>query len=125
MRELHRLREAGFHVWPFDAPQMPLLVEIYPRALTGPVNKSDWARRTQFLSRERYGSIAAPIRALAATTEDAFDAAVSAFEMDAHRAELLALPHVTHPQLRLEGALWLPEWSEPALVGLPPASSSA
>ena len=123
MRELHHLREAGFHVWPFDLPAMPLLVEIYPRALTGPVNKSDWIRRTQFLSRERYDSVDAPMRALAASTEDAFDAAVSAFEMDAHRDELSALPHVTHPQLRLEGAIWRPGWSEPALVGRPPSSS--
>jgi hypothetical protein len=120
MRELHHLRAAGFHVWPFDPPAMPLLVDIYPRALTGPVTKSDWAKRTTFLAGPRFATIAAPMRPLAASTEDAFDAAVSAFEMDAHRDELLALPHVTHPQLRLEGAIWRPGWTEAPLVAPAP-----
>jgi hypothetical protein len=37
---LPRLRQAGWSIWPFDPPSLPLLVEIYPRLLTGPVVKS-------------------------------------------------------------------------------------
>ncbi len=121
MRELHHLRAAGFHVWPFDSPALPMLVEIYPRTLTGPVIKSDWNKRMEFLTRPPYASIAVPMRARAASTEDAFDAAVSALAMDAHRDELLALPHVAHPQLRLEGAIWRPGWTESGLIQ-PPAT---
>jgi hypothetical protein len=36
---LHRLTVAGFSVWPFDPPGWPRIVEIYPRVLTGAVNK--------------------------------------------------------------------------------------
>ncbi len=116
MCELHRLRDAGFHVWPFDAPALPLLIEIYPRILTGPVIKSDWTARHDFLAGDRFHSVSESMRTLAATTEDAFDAAVSALAMDAHRDELLALPTVAHPQLRLEGAIWRPGWTEGHLV---------
>jgi len=49
MPYLGRLREAGFSVWPFDPPRLPLVVEIYPRALTGEVNKSDAGARTEYL----------------------------------------------------------------------------
>ena len=35
---LRELQDAGFSVWPFDPPRLPLVVEIYPRWLTGPVN---------------------------------------------------------------------------------------
>jgi hypothetical protein len=37
--------------------------------------------------------------------------------MDACRDELLSLPAVRHPQLRLEGAIWQPGWDEAALAG--------
>lgn len=43
---LHRLTTAGFSVWPFDPPGWPLIIEIYPRLLTGPVNKSNAAARS-------------------------------------------------------------------------------
>lgn len=42
---LQRLQSEGFSVWPFDGPRLPLVVEIYPRVLTGPVVKSSSARR--------------------------------------------------------------------------------
>ena len=38
MPVLERLRDAGFSVWPFDAPRWPCVIEIYPRLLTGPVS---------------------------------------------------------------------------------------
>ena len=43
---LARLRAGGFTIWPFDvAATPPVAVEIYPRALTGPVVKRDLAAR--------------------------------------------------------------------------------
>src|SRR5947207_2673911 len=39
MSLLKRLSDAGFAVWPFDSAQFPLVVEIYPRLLTGSVKK--------------------------------------------------------------------------------------
>jgi hypothetical protein len=30
MQALHRLTGAGFRIWPFDPPALPLAVEIYP-----------------------------------------------------------------------------------------------
>lgn len=49
---LHRLREAGFHVWPFDAPGWPLAVEIYPRTWTrGVVVRSAAAREAHAAAR--------------------------------------------------------------------------
>ena len=45
------MHAGGFRVWPFEAPALgakvgrPLLVEIYPRLLTGEVNKGSAAAR--------------------------------------------------------------------------------
>jgi hypothetical protein len=50
LKALHRLAEGGFSIWPFDRAQLPLVVEIFPRLLTGPVVKSDAAARTRYLS---------------------------------------------------------------------------
>src|SRR5262249_30141389 len=40
---LARLRKAGFAIWPFNPSSLPLVLEIYPRALTGRVVKGDAA----------------------------------------------------------------------------------
>ena len=49
---LARLQDAGFAIWPFDAPaRPPVAVEIWPRALTGPVVKSDATARAAYLDR--------------------------------------------------------------------------
>jgi hypothetical protein len=37
---LHVLSEQGFSKLPFDAVRLSAVVEIYPRALTGPINTS-------------------------------------------------------------------------------------
>lgn len=114
MVELHRLREAGFRAWPFDAPGFPMALEIYPRAMTGPVVKSSASARRAYVD-DRYAALPLLDRALAASTEDVFDAAVSALVMDAHRDELVRLPAVHDSQIRLEGAIWHPRWSEDEL----------
>jgi hypothetical protein len=107
MKFLHRLSQAGFSVWPFDLPSWPCVVEIYPRLLTGPVKKSDAAARTDYLA-SHFPALDPAMTRLAASTEDAFDAAVSALVMDAHRSELSSLAPARDEVHRLEGIIWCP-----------------
>ncbi len=107
MPVLHRLREAGFAVWPFTAPAPATLVEIYPRLLTGPVNKSREACRHAYLC-EHFPTLNPALRDLASSCEDAFDAAVSALVMARHAVELRHLTHATDAQTQIEGAIWWP-----------------
>lgn len=107
MALLARLHEHGFSVWPFDPPGMPCVVEIYPRALTGAVHKSQAQARRDYLD-ERDWPRDPQMRTRAASTEDAFDAAVSAHEMWRHREQLRALPEAHDDTTCLEGAIWLP-----------------
>jgi hypothetical protein len=100
------LRNAGWRIWPFDPPEFPLVVEIYPRSLTGPVLKSVWRERLRYL--ERHFSYLTPrYTERAAGSEDAFDAAVSVLIMDQHRDKLLSLPEPDEMEL-VEGRIWHP-----------------
>ncbi len=108
MPMLARLRAAGWSVWPFDRPLLPLLVEVYPRALTGPVVKSDPAERLRYLGQARFLSVAPGVLATAAASEDAFDALVSAFVMREHALCFTQLAQAADEQARLEGAIWRP-----------------
>jgi len=103
MAALHRLAGAGFRIWPFDPSGLPLVVEIFPRVLTGPVHKNSPSERERYLA-------AVPMRPdlgrLAAASEDAFDAAISAVVMAARVDELRALPGA--PGYALEGKIWQP-----------------
>jgi hypothetical protein len=103
MQALHRLAGAGLRVWPFDPPALPLVVEIFPRVLTGPVRKSSRSERERYLE-----SVPMPpeLRRVAAAGEDAFDAAVSAVVMAASAEELRALGE--EPDYALEGRIWRP-----------------
>jgi predicted nuclease with RNAse H fold len=105
---LLQLRGAGLSVWPFDAPASQRVVEIYPRALTGPVDKGRWARRHEHVH-ERFPDQDERLLERAAGSEDAFDAAVSALVMGAHVAELAELRRATDPTELLEGRIWVPE----------------
>jgi hypothetical protein len=110
------LRREGFSVWPFDPPRLPLVVEMWPRLLTGPVVKSRLEARDQYLAAARASGqleLSDEQQALATRSEDAFDAAVSASGL--HRqagAMLLALRTGAAPQpaddpaVRLEGWVW-------------------
>jgi hypothetical protein len=106
---LHALHVAGATIWPFVSAGWPIVVEIYPRLLTGPVRKSNPAARLDLLI-TRFPDLAAEHRRLAAQSEDALDAAVSALVMIEHVAELSALPEEVDSGLRLEGRIWHPEW---------------
>jgi Protein of unknown function (DUF429) len=105
---LARLRAAGFAVWPFDTPAVPpVVVEIYPRALTGAVVKSNAAARHAYLA-QLQPELPGALHDLAVASEDAFDAAVSAIVMSRHADELHALPAIDDPTLRREGQVWTP-----------------
>ena len=105
MPYLRRLRRAGFAIWPFDPPGRLTVIEIYPRALTGAVTKSDRASRAAYLDS---WDIPEPLRRRAQDSEDAFDAAISALVMSRHTAELAALEPTEDPDVRLEGSIWVP-----------------
>jgi hypothetical protein len=105
MPYLPRLRAAGFSVWPFDPAGSPLVVEIYPRALTGPVRKSVAAARAAYLED---WTLPLGLRRLAQESEDAFDAAASALVMWRHLEQLRNLCRAEDPRVLLEGAIWAP-----------------
>ncbi|SNR64996.1 hypothetical protein SAMN06265360_11352 [Haloechinothrix alba] len=103
MQALHRLSGAGFHVWPFDPAGMPVVVEIFPRLLTGPVSKSSPNARRRYLSDV---PMLPEFRECAAESADAFDAAISALAMAGAVDEQAAL--TTEPEYTLEGKIWRP-----------------
>ena len=106
MPMLLALREAGWAVWPFDAPSSHTLVEIYPRIFTGPVVKSSAGARAEHLARiDRH--IAAEFIDAMVRSEDAFDAGLSALAMSAALA-CEPLPTVADPIARIEGMIWVP-----------------
>jgi hypothetical protein len=108
MGQLMSLREAGFSIWPFDEPRLPLVLEIYPRRLTGPVNKSRHRCRRAYLE-NRFAAQNPVLLERAAGSEDAFDAAVSALVMAEHLTGPDSLPAYPRgaPEL-IEGAVWAP-----------------
>jgi hypothetical protein len=120
---LLRLREAGFCIWPFDAPQLaqsmprPLVVEMYSRLNTGPVHKSNPAARAAYLLRKRrddpaYAVLPRSVMASARSSEDAFDALVSTMVMAELRAEFPQLPKPRDPLHPIEGWTWAPGVSQ-------------
>ena len=105
---LRVLRDNGFSIWPFDPPKLPLVVEIYPRILTGDVKKRRYEDRRSYLRRE-FPKITAAVHSVGASTEDAFDSLVSALRMTEHLLDLRNLPSVTDAISRAEGVIWGPE----------------
>lgn len=107
MPHLRRLHDAGFSIWPFDPPSPWLVVEIYPRLLTGAVVKSRADARAAYLG-ARSGALGPQLADVAGASEDAFDAAVSALAMSRHRSSLATLARATDTTTLLEGAIWNP-----------------
>ncbi len=110
---LLKLRDAGFRVWPFDAPapNQPLVVEMYTRLNTGPVHKSNPTARAAYLARKQaedpaYRTLSRATIAAALAGEDAFDALISCMVMAAHRGTFDTLPQPRDPAARLEGWTW-------------------
>lgn len=104
---LLRLRKQGFAVWPFDPLKPPAVIEIYPRALTQAVNKSSHTAREAYL-KAKFSSCESRFLALAATNEDAFDAAVSALVIARHIEAVVKLNQPADALARLEGLIWYP-----------------
>ena len=115
MPGLLRLREAGFRIWPYDAPSVkePLVVEIYTRLMTGAVNKSSEEARTGYLAKKRrenalYARLSRRVLAKAKGSEDAFDALVTAMVMVEHRGEFAGLRRTEDEVFWMEGRTWVP-----------------
>ena len=111
---LARLQDEGFAIWPFDDAQLasgesmaPLALEIYPRFFTGGVVKSRSIARELYLA-THHGDQDRALLELAACSEDAFDAAVSALAMHAHASSIARLRAERDATFRLEGRIWRP-----------------
>lgn len=115
--QLQRLHAAGFRVWPFEEPELrgknlkPVIVEIYPRLLTGEVNKGNAKARAAYLAKRRredsaYAALERGVLAKARGSEDAFDALVSVMAMAEQRASFLELRKAAEAVTLLEGAVW-------------------
>jgi hypothetical protein len=116
---LRALRAAGFAIWPFDDATPPFVVEIWPRLLTGAVRKSDRNARAAYLERfernrleghttEAVCHVPNWARERAATSQDAFDALVSAVVMARRSVELASLHRAGDAVEQLEGTIWSP-----------------
>lgn len=104
---LSSLRQAGFSIWPFDDPQLPLVVEIWPRLFVGDVVKRDADARKRCLA-ETLPGVRGKARAAAVASDDAFDALVSAMAMDRCRELFPRLERAVDRGVRLEGEIWRP-----------------
>ncbi len=105
---LDALHEAGFSIWPFDPPGLPMVVEIYPRLLTGEVTKSSPAERARYLRRDEFSQLQTGLIETAKTSEDAFDALISALKMREHAQSFAQLHQTLDADERLEGRIWSP-----------------
>jgi hypothetical protein len=92
-------------VWPFDEFALPLVVEIYPRVLTGEVIKSSHEARAEFLA--NFGQRDDAVDNEITATEHPFDAAISALVMNRHLDQLEQLRKEAAPYA-LEGEIWAP-----------------
>lgn len=124
MPYLETLRSAGWSIWPFHAVRFPLVIEIYPRLLTGPVKKSRQVDRERYLS-AGFPEIVTEHMGLAASSEDAFDAAVSAVIMARHVEELSGLQRAVDATERLEGRIWAPPEGSPTTASAVPSSHAS
>lgn len=108
MQHLAELSDAGFAIWPFDDPEWPLAIEIYPRLFAPVVVKGRNRDRREHLA-QRFPDQPETLRERAAGSEDAFDATISALAMAQWLSELESLPRLrADDPRRIEGAIWAP-----------------
>ncbi|HSS10720.1 MAG TPA: hypothetical protein VLL25_12595 [Acidimicrobiales bacterium] len=98
---LHRLRRAGFAIWPFDPPRWPLIGEVWPRLFAAEVKKSRADDRKKWLHAHR-AAIPALFEAAIVASPDAFDATVAALGL----ADLIEAPQPVDPVVKQEGWIW-------------------
>ncbi|WP_419859679.1 HIT domain-containing protein [Candidatus Palauibacter sp.] len=111
MRHLTTLREGPFSIWPFHEVRLPLVIEIYPRLLTGDVIKADFDAREAYLAKAEFPEIDDSLAGRVIHSEDSFDAAVSAVIMSRHLDEISALTATADPAELIEGTIWWPQRS--------------
>ena len=99
------------------------MIEIYPRLLTGSVTKSDFDERVEYLD-QRCPEIDDTLACKAASSEDAFDAAVSAVVMNRHLDEISTLTASRDPLELIEGSIWWPREVRKAAVSPPLGANS-
>jgi hypothetical protein len=92
-----------------------MVVEVYPRLLTGPVVKSSEDGRRRYLQ-SRYPRLDLATTEKATRSDDAFDAVVSALVMAESTSDFEPLPTVDDPEYLLEGKIWIPSRSETGSV---------
>jgi len=112
MPELLALCDCGVTIWPFDAPRLPVAVEVFPRALArllapGATGRHGADFRTEVIARhpDAFGDLAR----VAAQNQDAFDAAVVALALDGARDLVGQLARTRADQDLREGAILIPE----------------
>jgi hypothetical protein len=113
MSHLRTLSDAGFDIWPFGPAGWPRVLEIHPRVLTGPVNKSRWRDRHDLLFERFADGQPNALLERAAGSEDGFDAAVSALVMAEHDASIAGLEPTADPTTLIEGRIWAPRPGQP------------
>lgn len=108
MPHLTTLAEGSFSIWPFHAVRPPVAIEIYPRLLTGEVNKSDFDARAAYLTEGEFPEIDDSLACKVMHSEDAFDAAISAVIMSRNLDELSTLTESDDATDLTEGRIWWP-----------------
>lgn len=111
MAQLHRLE--GVHVWPFDDPGWPLVLEVFPRLLAREL-RPDLGDMTGGALVEEVLESSPPTlwgerddwRDAVAESQDAFDAVMSAWGLWACRRGLAALGAEADATYRAEGRIW-------------------
>lgn len=108
MGHLLKLKRAGFHIWPF-ASGLPLVVEIYPAALYPPGFKGKNNPHAIAEAVRDNPAIGEKLKAHAACSQDAFDAATSALRMAECAPQFGKLrPAAAGSRYALEGQIWTP-----------------
>ena len=102
---LPALREAGWAIWPYEAPTSHVVAEIWTRLLTGPVAKSSPVGRRDWLRANT--SLRGRLLRTASDSEDAFDAAACAIVLSRcdDLEPTLRLPQAGDPR---EGSMLVP-----------------
>ncbi|MEI6446975.1 MAG: hypothetical protein WCO96_03720 [Actinomycetes bacterium] len=103
---LRSLRDAGFSIWPWDDAKAPVAIEIWTRLALGDTVKSDPAARAAAVQAER--RIPERLADRAVSSEDCFDATLSALWLWDHSESILAGRRLSRPADRLEGRTWIP-----------------
>ena len=112
MPELMALCDAGVSVWPFDAPRLPVAVEVFPRALArrlAPTGTRRGGPGFRAAVVDRHADAFGPWADVVRGNQDAFDAAVAAVGLACGRDLVGQLARTRDDQDLREGAILLPE----------------